>query len=40
MKERGRYNYSNSVDRVEFDYDRPADDLDRITELEQMLRED
>ena len=40
MKEKGRFSYTNTVDRVEFDYERPMDDLDRILELEQMLRED
>jgi arylsulfatase len=40
MKEKGRFYYTNTVDRVEFDYERAVDDLDRYFEFEQLLRQD
>ena len=38
MKEKKHYPYSNTIDRIEFDMERPLSDMELMLELEQALR--
>ena len=38
MKEKKTYPYTNRIDRVEFDLERPAGDLEAMLELEEALK--
>jgi arylsulfatase A-like enzyme len=38
MKEKGKFPYTNHIERIEFDMERPMDDMDRLLELEHNLR--
>jgi arylsulfatase A-like enzyme len=40
MKEKKNYPYSNHIERVEFDLERPTGDMEAMIELEQALREE
>jgi hypothetical protein len=38
MKEKKNYPYTNRIDRVEFNLERPVGDMEFMLELEQALR--
>ena len=40
MKDKNRYEYTNTVDRVEFDFERPVTNEDKALELERLIEND